>query len=143
LGRSAAIAADAAGAAARRIALRTLLAVGEGPRRRIGGIKLATTLISMWVSNTATAIMMLPIGQSVIELVTRGAAPAERERLAVALLLAIACSASISSMTTLIGTPPNHCWRPACAPITASASANGCWSACRWQCSCWASPGGG
>lgn len=91
----------------RRIALRTLLAVGEGPRRQIGGIMLATTLIGMWVSNTATAIMMLPIGQSVIDLVTRGAAAAERERFAVALLLAIAYSASISGMTTLIGTPPN------------------------------------
>lgn len=91
----------------RRVALLTLLAVGSGPRRQIGGVMLATTLIGMWVSNTATAIMMLPIGLSVVELATRGAAPAERERFAVALLLAIAYSASISGMTTLIGTPPN------------------------------------
>lgn len=91
----------------RRVALRTLLAVGNGPRRQIGGLMLATTLIGMWVSNTATAIMMLPIGLSVIELVTHGADRAERERFAAAVLLAIAYSASISGMTTLIGTPPN------------------------------------
>ncbi len=91
----------------RRIALLTLLAVGDGPRRQIGGVMLATALIGMWVSNTATAIMMLPIGLSVIELTTRGADQAERERFAVALLLAIAYSASISGMTTLIGTPQN------------------------------------
>ncbi len=91
----------------RRVALMTLLAVGSGPRRQIGGIMLATGFIGMWVSNTATTIMMLPIGLSVIELVTRDADSAERERFAVALLLAIAYSASISGMTTLIGTPPN------------------------------------
>src|SRR5258705_5397359 len=52
----------------RRIALLTLLAVGTGPNRLVGGFLLATALISMWISNTATAVMMLPIGLAVLPL---------------------------------------------------------------------------
>jgi sodium-dependent dicarboxylate transporter 2/3/5 len=91
----------------RRLALRTLLAVGSSPRRQIGGIMLATAFLSMWVSNTATTIMMLPIGLSVIELAARDADEAARTRFSMALLLAVAYSASIGGMATLIGTPPN------------------------------------
>ena len=54
----------------KRIALRVLLAVGTGPRQLLAGIMLATALISMWVSNTATAVMMLPIAVGVIAFVT-------------------------------------------------------------------------
>src|SRR5690606_29939909 len=62
--------------------------------------------LSMWVSNTATAIMMLPIGMSVISLLG-DSDPDELKRYATALLLAIAYSASIGGVATLIGTPPN------------------------------------
>lgn len=90
----------------RRIALHILLLVGTSPKRQIGGFMVATAFLSMWVSNTATAIMMLPIGLSVLSMVH---APDEdsRRRFGVALLLAIAYSASVGGIATLIGTPPN------------------------------------
>jgi sodium-dependent dicarboxylate transporter 2/3/5 len=62
----------------------------------------------MWVSNTATAMMMLPIGLSVIELARKDTTlPGDHDPFAVALLLAIAYSCSIGGLGTLIGTPPN------------------------------------
>ncbi|MFZ2290212.1 MAG: DASS family sodium-coupled anion symporter [Halopseudomonas yangmingensis] len=90
----------------RRIALATLLAVGSQPRRQIGGFMLATAFLSMWVSNTATTIMMLPIGLSVLSLLD-GQNPEAVKRFATALLLAIAYAASVGGIATLIGTPPN------------------------------------
>ncbi|MCQ4294859.1 DASS family sodium-coupled anion symporter [Pseudomonas stutzeri] len=91
----------------RRIALRTLLAVGNQPSRQIAGFMIATAFISMWVSNTATSIMMLPIGLSVIGLLIAGSDEKESARFSVALLLGIAYSASVGGIATLIGTPPN------------------------------------
>lgn len=94
----------------RRIALLTLLAVGNQPRNQIGGFMLATGLIGMWVSNTATAVMMLPIALSVVSLLGNGTDPAEqpaRQRFATKLLLGIAYAASIGGITTLIATPAN------------------------------------
>ncbi|MCQ4312618.1 DASS family sodium-coupled anion symporter [Pseudomonas stutzeri] len=91
----------------KRIALATLLAVGNAPSRQIAGFMIATAFISMWVSNTATSIMMLPIGLSVIGLLVEGSSAHERERFATALLLGIAYAASIGGIATLIGTPPN------------------------------------
>lgn len=90
----------------RRIALLTLRAVGDQPRRQIAGFMLATAFLSMWVSNTATSIMMLPIGLSVIAMREQADSDGSR-RYATALLLAIAYSASIGGIATLIGTPPN------------------------------------
>ena len=91
----------------RRIALMTLKAVGSKPRRQIAGFMLATAFLSMWVSNTATAIMMLPIGLSVVAMTDGKDNPEGVRRYATALLLAIAYSASIGGIATLIGTPPN------------------------------------
>lgn len=147
----------------RRIALATVLLVGTKPRALIGGFMIATGFLSMWVSNTATAVMMLPIGISVLALVAgmggeadaaNGAQPdatgakrdaksgaedgaeqsaeqggPQRAKLAaedgaeqsstddiakkapknfsIALMLGIAYAASIGSLGTIIGTPPN------------------------------------
>src|SRR5690554_7025951 len=90
----------------KRIALAVLLAVGSKPANQIGGFMIATAFISMWVSNTATAIMMLPIGLSVVSMYD-GDQPEAVRKYAVALLLGIAYAASIGGIGTLIGTPPN------------------------------------
>lgn len=99
----------------RRIALSTVLMVGTAPRRLVGGFMLAAAFLSMWVSNSATTVMMLPIGTSVVAMVHRQldaeqADAAQRARwrdFGTALLLAIAYAASIGSVATIIGTPPN------------------------------------
>jgi sodium-dependent dicarboxylate transporter 2/3/5 len=91
----------------RRIALKVLLVMGQKPQRQIAGFMIATGFISMWVSNTATAIMMLPIGMSVVSLLGSEHDEKEVARYATTLLLAIAYSASIGGIATLIGTPPN------------------------------------
>ncbi|HMA15950.1 MAG: SLC13 family permease [Bacteroidota bacterium] len=90
----------------RRTALTILGAVGAAPHRLIGGFMAATAALSMWLSNTATAIMMLPIALAVIGLLGPRQ-EAGGNRFAVALLLGIAYAASIGGIGTLIGTPPN------------------------------------
>lgn len=94
----------------RRIALNTLLLFGNRPSHQIAGFMLSTAFLSMWVSNTATAIMMLPTGMSVISRLGQNADhgdQAEHSRFATALLLGIAYAASIGGIATLIGTAPN------------------------------------
>jgi len=96
----------------RRIALTTILIVGTRPRRLIAGFMLATAMLSMFVSNTATAVMLVPIGLSVIDLVDRrlgeaGGDGADSGPFATALMLGIAYAASIGGVGTLIGSPPN------------------------------------
>ncbi|RPI43586.1 MAG: DASS family sodium-coupled anion symporter, partial [Betaproteobacteria bacterium] len=100
----------------RRIAFLTLRLVGTRPERIVGGLMFATAFISMWVSNTATAAMMVPIAQSII-LLYRSSAPADGVRdaasarahrnFALALLLSIAYAASIGGIGTIVGSPPN------------------------------------
>jgi sodium-dependent dicarboxylate transporter 2/3/5 len=96
----------------RRIALSVLALAGSGPRRLVGAFMLVTALISMWLSNTATMMMLAPIGLSVIhawreEHVGSGASIATHQEFAAALMLGIAYAASIGGMGTPIGTPPN------------------------------------
>ncbi len=95
----------------RRIALNMLRLFGARPPMLVLGFMAATAALSMWVSNTATAVMMLPIALSVIALLhgegVAGLPPEEDRNFAVALLLGVAYGASIGGLGTLIGTPPN------------------------------------
>jgi sodium-dependent dicarboxylate transporter 2/3/5 len=90
----------------KRIALTTLLVIGTKPSRLVGGVMLVTGVISMWVSNTATAMMMLPVATSLIDRMEQSTGrPAKSFSLC--LLLGIAYSASIGGVGTPIGSPPN------------------------------------
>ncbi|HHU40542.1 MAG TPA: DASS family sodium-coupled anion symporter [Propionibacterium sp.] len=111
----------------RRIALLTVRAMGTSPSMVVAGFMAATGFLTMWVSNTATAVMMIPIGVSVLLLVAKmggdmdvdaAALDADPESEEVkqfviksdfgtALMLGIAYAASIGSLATIIGTPPN------------------------------------
>jgi len=96
----------------RRIALHTIHRVGVSPSRIILGFMLATAFLSMWISNTATAMMMLPIALAVINQLTINQ-PTGTDKckttseFGTSLMLGIAYSASIGGVATLIGTPPN------------------------------------
>ena len=113
----------------RRVALLTLARVGVEPRRIVLGMMLSTGFLSLWVSNTATTLMMLPIGLSVLTLVVEhsptrpSASDVEAlhsgaritdvieddniKRFGVCLILAIAWSATMGGLGTLLGSPPN------------------------------------
>ena len=86
-----------------RMALWILRKTGTKDHQLLAGFMLATAFMSMWISNTATAIMMLPIASSVIAILE----PHQREKLARPILLSVAWAANIGGMATLIGTPPN------------------------------------
>ncbi|MBT3905637.1 MAG: DASS family sodium-coupled anion symporter [Rhodospirillaceae bacterium] len=92
----------------KRIALRIVTFVGTSPGGIIVGFMAATAFLSMWISNTATTIMMFAVGLSVIEFIAQKAPDRLMVRnFGVALMLGIAYSASIGGVGTLIGTPPN------------------------------------
>ncbi len=85
----------------KRMAFSIISFMGDSPKRVILGFMVATAFLSMWISNTATAIMMLPMALSVVSDRPKNDTFSKR------LLLGIAYSASIGGMATLIGTPPN------------------------------------
>ncbi len=91
----------------KRIALRILLWIGTSPGRILFGCMLATSLLSMWISNTATAMMMIPIVSSIIIEIEGSLSKNEISDYSTGLLLGIAYSASVGGIATLVGTPPN------------------------------------
>ncbi|MDX1542344.1 MAG: SLC13 family permease, partial [Christiangramia sp.] len=93
----------------KRIALSIINIIGTNIRFIILGFMVATAFLSMWISNTATTVMMLPIGTAIIAQLRDNPDTADDENklFGKALMLAIAYSASIGGIATLIGTPPN------------------------------------
>ncbi|MDH7914248.1 DASS family sodium-coupled anion symporter [Winogradskyella sp. SYSU M77433] len=93
----------------KRIALNIIKLVGTNVSKIILGFMVATALLSMWISNTATAVMILPVGMAIVLQLKDNPKTKKNENLIFgkALMLAIAYSASIGGMATLIGTPPN------------------------------------
>lgn len=93
----------------KRIALNIVKLTGTSPDKVILGFMLATAFLSMWISNTATTVVMLPIALSVISLLINDddGFTKNDKNFALALVLGIAYSANVGGIATIIGTPPN------------------------------------
>ena len=94
----------------KRLALRMLIAIGSSGAKLVGGFMLVSAVISMWVMNTSTTLMLLPIGLAVCATVAQtipNFSSQERKHFEISLLLGIAYAASIGGMSTLVGTAPN------------------------------------
>lgn len=98
----------------RRIALNIIRAIGTRPHSIVLGFIVASAFLSLWISNTATTLMMLPIGLSVVDVARRSGSGAADDagaggfgNFAVCLMLGIAYAANIGGIGTLIGTPTN------------------------------------
>ncbi|HEY9114364.1 MAG TPA: SLC13 family permease [Bacteroidales bacterium] len=91
----------------KRIALKLLMLTGTSPARILLGFMFVTAFLSMWISNTATAMMVVPIVMSIIIKLEEHLNEKDLSRYSVGLLLGVAYSASIGGIATLVGTPPN------------------------------------
>jgi len=93
----------------RRIALTIIQKTGTTPNRVILGFMLATAFMSMWISNTASTVVMLPIALSVIQLLVKsdGEFTVQEQHFSLSVMLGIAFSANAGGIATVIGTPPN------------------------------------
>lgn len=93
----------------RRIALNIIRVTGTSPNRVVLGFMVATAVLSMWISNTASTVVMLPIALSVIDLLASDADGMTRydRNFALSVMLGIAFAANAGGIATLIGTPPN------------------------------------
>ena len=94
----------------KRLALRMLITIGSSGAKLVGGFMLVSAVISMWVMNTSTTLMLLPIGLAVCATVAQtipNFSSQERKHFEISLLLGIAYAASIGGMSTLVGTAPN------------------------------------
>jgi sodium-dependent dicarboxylate transporter 2/3/5 len=100
----------------RRLALAVIGTVGTDPPRLVLALMIATAFVSMWISNTATAVMMLPLASAVLELARREA-PNESGNLGKTLVLGVAYAASIGGVATLIGTPPTAIFAAAAGKV--------------------------
>jgi sodium-dependent dicarboxylate transporter 2/3/5 len=91
----------------KRIALKVITFFGGSPNSIVIGFMAASAFISMWISNTATAVMMLPIGLSIIKKIEDEFGRERTKNFSIALMLGLAYSCSLGGIATLIGTPPN------------------------------------
>jgi sodium-dependent dicarboxylate transporter 2/3/5 len=91
----------------KRIALKLLLLIGVSPGRILIGFMVTSAFLSMWISNTATTMMMIPIVLSIVLSLEESLAGKSISKYSTGLFLAIAYSASIGGMSTLVGSPTN------------------------------------
>ncbi len=93
----------------KRIALNIIKLTGTSPNKVVLGFMIATAFLSMWISNTATTVVMLPIALSVIHLLSNDGDgfTSNDKNFALSIMLAIAYSANVGGIATIIGTPPN------------------------------------
>lgn len=98
----------------RRIAMHVLRVVGVSPQRMVTGFALASFGLSMWISNTATTMLMLPIALALLQVMSESGSQQQAgeqallaDRVAIPLLLVLAYGASLGGMTTLVGSPTN------------------------------------
>ena len=91
----------------RRVALNIIRTIGGGPSRIVLGFMIAAGFLSMWISNTATAIMMVPIGLAIILEMEEDFGTEDTHPFSVGVMLAIGYACSVGGIATLVGTPPN------------------------------------
>ena len=106
----------------KRIAFFILSKTGTDGRRLIGGFMLVAALLSMWMTNTSTTMMLLPIALSVISVILiqmQNLSDISQQNFQISMLLGLAFAATIGGMSTLIGTPPNALFAAYDSPICA------------------------